>query len=45
VPEKEREETIHLVKQVMENAYTMSIPLLTEARWGDNWGNLHVVDQ
>lgn len=45
VPEKEREETIHLVKQVMENAYTMSIPLLTEARWGDNWGNLRVVDQ
>ncbi len=45
VPEKERRETIRTVKRVMESAYAMSIPLLTEARWGANWGNLEVVDQ
>jgi len=44
VPENERDETIRTVRQVMENAYSMSIPLLTEARWGANWGNLEVVD-
>ncbi len=44
VPEKERDATIRTVRQVMENAYTLSIPLLTEARWGVNWGNLEVVE-
>lgn len=43
VPEKERQAAIQTVTQVMENAYTLAIPLSTEARWGDNWGNLQVV--
>jgi DNA polymerase I-like protein with 3'-5' exonuclease and polymerase domains len=28
----------------MENAYQLSIPLSTEARWGFNWGSLEVID-
>jgi DNA polymerase-1 len=43
VPAAERTKTIQVVTEVMENAYPLSIPLLTEARWGHNWGNLEVV--
>ncbi|MBW6473980.1 MAG: DNA polymerase I [Anaerolineaceae bacterium] len=43
-PEEERNETIILVQSVMENAYKLSIPLSTEARWGFNWGSLEVID-
>lgn len=43
-PEEERNETIILVQNVMENAYQLSIPLSTEARWGFNWGSLEVID-
>ncbi|MHB1119387.1 MAG: DNA polymerase, partial [Bellilinea sp.] len=43
VPTGERDQTIKVVREVMENAYPLSIPLLTEARWGHNWGNLKVV--
>jgi DNA polymerase-1 len=32
--------TAAVVQQVMENAYTLSIPLKTEARSGQNWGEL-----
>jgi DNA polymerase-1 len=32
--------TAKVVQKTMENAYTLSIPLLTEARYGKNWGNL-----
>ena len=43
VPTDERDQTIHVVREVMENAYPLSIPLLTEARWGHNWGSMEVV--
>ena len=43
VPAAERTETIKVVTEVMENAYPLSIPLETEARWGHNWGSLEVV--
>ncbi len=43
-PVEERNETIILVQNVMENAYQLSIPLSTEARWGFNWGSLEVID-
>lgn len=33
-------QTAQIVRQVMEGAYTLSIPLSTEARYGENWGNL-----
>ena len=43
VPTDERDQTIQVVREVMENAYPLSIPLLTEARWGHNWGSMEVV--
>ncbi len=43
-PEKEQNETIILVQNVMENAYQLDIPLSTEARWGPNWGSLEVIE-
>ncbi len=43
VPEKELPETADLVKKVMSEAYTLSIPLLTEARSGQNWGSMVVI--
>ena len=42
-PGGELAETARLVRQVMENAYTLSIPLLTDARWGKNWGEMQPV--
>jgi len=44
VPENELESATKLVKDVMDNAYPLSVPLVTEARVGDNWGELTVVD-
>lgn len=43
VPENERDETVQVVRGIMENAYPLSIPLVTEARWGHNWGSLEVL--
>jgi DNA polymerase-1 len=37
-PEEEIIEAARLVQKVMESAYTMKVPLLTEARRGSNWG-------
>jgi len=39
-PRLELTATARLVQQVMENAYPISIPLSTEARWGLNWDEL-----
>jgi DNA polymerase-1 len=39
-PQEEISSTARLVQNVMENAYELSIPLLTEARQGKNWGEL-----
>ena len=36
----ELKQTARIVQQVMESAYTLSIPLLTEAKSGTHWGNL-----
>ena len=33
-------ETSTLVQQVMENAYDLDVPLITDTRCGTNWGNL-----
>ena len=44
VPETELDKATRLVKEVMEGAYELSVPLVTEARVGDNWGELTVVD-
>jgi DNA polymerase I len=45
VPDRERDAAVQVVREVMENAYPLSIPLVTEARWGKNWGNLEVLVQ
>jgi DNA polymerase-1 len=36
----ELSETARVVQNIMENAYILSIPLLTDARYGKNWGEL-----
>ncbi len=38
--ESELPQTAAVIQQVMENAYTISIPLKTEARSGKNWGEM-----
>jgi DNA polymerase-1 len=42
-PRKEMETAARLVQETMEAAYSMSIPLSTEARWGPNWGEMQVL--
>jgi DNA polymerase I len=42
-PAKEVAHTAVVVQQVMEEAYSLSIPLATEARSGVNWGELKPV--
>ena len=37
-PEKRIERDRPLVQETMANAYPLSIPLSTEARYGQNWG-------
>ena len=40
VPRPELLQTAGVVQAVMSEAYPLSVPLLTDARWGLNWGNL-----
>ena len=42
-PKQELHETARLVQIVMSEAYPLSIPLSTEARWGLNWGGMQVL--
>ncbi len=42
-PEEELQKTISVVQGTMEKAYTISIPLETEARYGKNWGSMQVM--
>jgi DNA polymerase-1 len=44
-PQTEMERTARLVQETMEAAYSLSIPLSTEARWGRNWGEMQVLAQ
>jgi DNA polymerase-1 len=39
-PSAELEQVAAIVKDVMESAYTLHVPLLTEARVGSNWGQM-----
>ena len=43
-PENELNDTIRVVRSGMENAFTLSIPLTTEARSGKNWGSMQVIN-
>lgn len=42
-PEEELKPTADLVRQVMENAYSLKIPLLAEAHSGPNWNEMSPV--
>jgi DNA polymerase-1 len=42
-PREELEQTARVVQETMTSAYPMSIPLSTEARFGDNWGEMKVL--
>jgi len=42
-PRTQLEETAQVVRQTMEMAYPLSIPLVTEARWGARWGELQAI--
>lgn len=39
-PDEQLHQTASIVRQVMEKAYTLTAPLSTEARCGQNWGEL-----
>jgi DNA polymerase I len=39
-PLRELLSTANVVMDTMEGAYPLSIPLLTEAKWGQNWGEM-----
>lgn len=43
-PMEELKKTVALVQEVMENAYRLSIPLATEARFGPSWGDLQPIN-
>jgi DNA polymerase I len=43
-PKNELRETARVVQKVMEEAYILSIPLTTDARWGINWGEMASLD-
>jgi DNA polymerase-1 len=43
VTDEELKATAQVVQKVMEDAFTLSIPLLTEARSGVNWGSMQVL--
>ncbi|MCJ7626244.1 MAG: DNA polymerase, partial [Anaerolineaceae bacterium] len=42
-PKTELEYTARIVQNVMENVYRISCPLLTDARWGINWGEMQTI--
>lgn len=42
-PEEELSETARIVQETMANAFPLSIPLGTEARYGKNWGDMQTV--
>ena len=42
-PKDKLDATVHVVQETMQTAYPLSIPLLTEARGGTNWGEMQVL--
>jgi DNA polymerase-1 len=42
-PKSELNATARVVQETMQAAYPLSIPLLTEARWGPSWGEMQVM--
>ncbi|MFZ2096572.1 MAG: DNA polymerase I [Anaerolineales bacterium] len=44
-PQNELKKTARIVRSMMENAYNLTVPLKTEARYGHDWGNLSVLEE
>jgi DNA polymerase-1 len=42
-PKSELKETARVIQDIMTNAYPLSIPLSTEARYGPNWGEMKTI--
>jgi DNA polymerase-1 len=42
-PKSELKETARVIQDTMTNAYPLSIPLSTEARYGPNWGEMKTI--
>ena len=42
-PKAELKETARVVQETMANAYKLDVPLSTEARYGDNWGEMKTI--
>ena len=43
VPEEELDRSIPIIKGIMESAMVLDVPLVCDARAGDNWGELEAV--
>jgi DNA polymerase-1 len=43
-PEEELEDTIAIVQKVMQEAFELKVPLITEARCGRNWGEMKTIE-
>jgi DNA polymerase-1 len=44
VPEDEISKTAQMIREIMENAYQLKIPLHSDARYGLNWDEMHAID-
>jgi DNA polymerase-1 len=44
-PKSELTQTAQVAQKVMEGAYRLSVPLLTEARFGHNWGQMEKLNR
>ncbi len=42
-PQGELQKTASLVRSVMESAFQLDVPLLTDARFGKNWGEMETI--
>ncbi|MCA2002446.1 MAG: hypothetical protein LDL51_11325 [Chloroflexi bacterium] len=43
-PQDEMEKTARVVQETMTNAYPLSVPLSTEARYGRRWGEMKALE-
>ncbi len=44
-PDHEVREAARVVRETMESAMILSIPLTTDARWGQNWGSMKSISE
>ena len=41
VPHDEKDEASAIIRETMEKAHELSVPLVVDMGWGDNWGEAH----